>query len=216
MTDGPLEHVSLREALGAPADPEFSLQLPPHWERRPVTDEERDRLIAAARERLMRAHRPELYAQIRAQLREAFAGLVRVGALAYFAPGEGAPDTSFLPASFTASVLTPPTGLTMDDVVVAAIRERGATPLHGDRRFVRFEQQQTLVEGTSRIIAGSVVYITPIPGAARRRALQLTLTLFWPAEVDGDDDSLRRMRALFDACASTLSWQRVAEGASRA
>ncbi|GAA1422010.1 hypothetical protein [Agrococcus citreus] len=206
MTEGTIERVSLREALGAPADPEFSLHLPPGWERRPVTDEERDRLIAGTRKRLMEQHRPELFGQIRASLLEAFANLARAGAVGYFAPAEDAPDAAFLPASLTASVLTPPVGLSMDEVVVSAIRERGATPLHGDKRFVRFEQRQTLTEGTSRVVAGSVVYLTPIPGTARRRALQLTLTLFWPAEGDDDAEELRLLRALFDACVSTLSW----------
>lgn len=206
MTEGTMERVSLREALGAPVDPEFSLQLPPGWERRPVTDDERDRLIAGTRKRLMEAHRPELFGQIRASLLEAFANLSRSGAIAYFAPAEDAPETSFLPASLTASVLAPPVGLTMDEVVVSAIRERGGTPLHGDKRFVRFEQRQTLTEGTSRVVAGSVVYLTPIPGSARRRALQLTLTLFWPAEADVEGEELRLMRTLFDACASTLAW----------
>lgn len=206
MTD-PTSAPSLREALGAPVDPEFELVLPEGWVRRDVSPETERAMLDAARARLMQAHRPDLYGQLRAQLQESFEAMRRIGAIAHFGPEEGAPDSAFLPASLIASIRTPQPGATLAEEMAQRIRE-GATDLHGDRRFVRFEREAATTIGTERATQTTVVYLTPVPGSRGARALQLTAVITRGAEFPADDPALVLMQRLFDGCVATLRWDR--------
>lgn len=205
--------VSLRDALGAPQDPDFTLTLPPGWQRRAVSAEERDRMDAAMRARLREVHRPDLYARMRVLLAEAFSQLNAVEAVAMFLPDGADPDALVLPASLTARVLRAEPGATLDGHVRTAIVRDGAAPLLGDKRILRVEREgeQQLDGDTARVT--TVVYLTPVPGTGRRRALQLTLVITRPADVPADDPPLLQMRALFDLCVSSLTWAAPGEGA---
>ncbi|MCT9818879.1 hypothetical protein N3K63_01120 [Microbacterium sp. W1N] len=206
-TAGTPSRVSLRDALGAPRDPDFTLVLPPGWTRRPVTADERTRMDAAMRARLMEVHRPDLYARMRVLLAEAFAQLDAVGAVAMFLPDtDESPGALVLPASLTARVLRAEPGATLDDHVRASIVRDGATPLLGDKRILRAEREsEQHIDGESALLT-TVVYLSPIPGSGRRRALQLTLVITRPVDVPADDPPLLQMRALFDLCVSSLAW----------
>ncbi|WP_072315039.1 hypothetical protein [Agrococcus sp. Marseille-P2731] len=199
--------IPLREELGAPADPEFELELPEGWVRHDATAETEQRMLQAARRRLMEAHRPDLYAQLRAQVEESFAAMRRMEAIAHFGPEPGAPDWAFLPASLIATVRTPQPGVTLQQEMAQRIRE-GATALHGDRRFIRDERELDITVGTDAAKQRTVVYVTPMPGSRQARALQLTLVITRGAEFPGDDPALVTMLRLFDACVATLRWSR--------
>ncbi|WP_404311979.1 hypothetical protein LG314_11820 [Agrococcus terreus] len=207
MTDSAPSAPSLREELGAPADPEFELVLPEGWVRRDVSPETEQAMLDAARARLMEAHRPDLYGQIRAQLRESFDAMRRIGAIAHFGPEAGAPDSAYLPASLIASIRTPQPGVPLAEEMAQRIRE-GATDLHGDRRFVRFERESDVTLGTDPAKQTTVVYLTPIPGSRGTRALQLTAVITRGAEFPADDPALVLMQRLFDGCVASLRWER--------
>lgn len=205
MTDSP-SRVSLRAELGAAPDPDFTLVLPPGWERRAVTAEERTGMQSAMRARLMEVHRPDLYARMRGLLDDAFAQMEQVSVVAMFLPGEARSGALAVPASLTASVLKAEPGSTLDALVAGSIRNEGAVALGGDKRILRAEREAPqAIDGETATVT-TVVYLTPIPGSGRRRALQLTLVIMRPEDVPADDPPLVAMRALFDACVSTLSW----------
>lgn len=196
--------VSLREQLGVARDPDFQLVLPPGWERRSVTEDEQQRMVGALRAKLMQAHRPELYARMRTLVDEAFAQLRKSSAVAMFVADSD--DALLLPASLTASILTADAGANLDPYVRAMIAKNGATALLGDKRFLRAERETTQsVDGESALVT-TVVYLTPIPGSERRRALQLVLVLIRPLDAPADDTPMVAMKALFDLCVSTLTW----------
>lgn len=207
MTEANATTPSLREQLGAPADPEFELELPEGWVRHDASPATEQAMLQAARRRLMEAHRPDLYAQLQAQVQESYAAMRRMGAVAHFGPEPGAPDWAFLPASLIATIRTPQPGATLLDEMAQRIRD-GATDLHGDRRFVRLQRESETTIGTERAAQTTVAYLTPIPGTRQARALQLTAVITRGAEFPADDPALVMMLRLFDACVASLRWSR--------
>lgn len=197
----------LRAELGAPADPGFELELPQGWVRQDASPQTEQAMLQAARRRLMEAHRPDLYGQLKAQLEESFAAMRRMDAIAHFGPEPGAPDEAFLPASLIATIRTPQPGVPLQQEMAERIRQ-GATALHGDRRFIRDERELDRTIGTAAAKQRTVVYVTPIPGSRQARALQLTLVITRGAEFPADDPALVAMLRLFDACVATLRWVR--------
>lgn len=197
---------SLRELLGVARDPEFELKLLPGWERHRPDEADRQALISALRSRLMEAHRPDLQAYLKPQVDHAFASMAQQKVVAYFAATGATDKELFIPGSMVASVRTAEHGARLDDYVSHAIREYGAQPLFGDKRFIRFERESTkALEGES-IVATTIVYLTPIPGSRRRRALQLVATLARPSEMASTDIRFVGWRTALDLCVSTLKW----------
>ena len=61
--------------------------------------------------------------------------------------------------------------------------------------------------GSETIANHSVVYMTPVPGSKRRRALVLVAGFARPLDVSVDSASMHAHRFLFDAVASSLTWR---------
>lgn len=197
---------TLREELGGAPDPDFELQLLPGWERRTPDDADQEQLEEALKRRFMDLQRPDLFAEARAMLHESHRAMQREGAIAYYVAAEGSEDTLWIPGSIIVSLRRPPTGGTLDELVRHAIREYGATPLFGDRRFIRFEREHSRKVGGETLVVSSLTYMTPVPGSKRRRALQLTASFGRPGELHRDDDKVRAIKSAFDLCVSTLRW----------
>lgn len=197
---------TLRELLGGPRDPEFELQLLPGWARHVPDEADEARIEAALRQRFLQAHRPDLLVEARTLLRESHETMRDEGVVAYYAPTDPGDDTLWLPGSLLVTVRTPPAGGTLDDVVRAAIRELGAKPLFGDKRFMRFERERTIDLDEGSIVSSTIEYLTPIPGSRRRRALQLTAAFGRPSGVSADDERIRAFVLAFDACVASLRW----------
>ena len=209
MTDvpqGSAVRIGLRELLGAEPDPDFSLVLPPGWVRRGVDEEEQERMLAQVRTRTMQAHRPDLHARMRVMVDDAFTQMRKVSTVAMFTAADDAPESAYLPASLTASIQHAEPGQTLDSYVRSTILADGATPLLGDKRIMRVERETSDTLDGEQLLVTTVAYLTPIPGSGRRRALLLTLVLLRGADVPPDDPPLLQMKALFDLCASTLTW----------
>lgn len=203
--------VSLRAAMGLPEKPDFVLALPTGWVRRSVDETSRDDLQASVRGRLLQAHRPDLYARLRPLLEEAFTAMAAADVVAMFTPATGDDDALALPASMVASTRTA-TGENLDPLVGALIREGGATPLLGDKRFLRFERETRRSIDGEEYLATEIGYLTPIPASRRRQALQLTVTIARPTGTPADDEVVVLMKTLFDLSVSSLRWE--APGAS--
>jgi len=209
------ERVSLRARLGA-ADPAFSLALPTGWVRRDASAAQRDEMVDAVRGRLLQAHRPDLFARVRPMLDDAFQQMASASVIAFFTPATGDDEALALPASLVASVRTPASpGGTLDPLVQALIREAGATPLLGDKRFLRFERESRQRLDDAEFLSTQIVYLTPIPGTGRRRGLQLTATIARPVDVPADDRPLVLIRTLLDLSVSSLTWTAPAQPAGR-
>ena len=201
------ERISLREQLGVRADPAFALALPTGWVRREASEQAQEEMTRDVRRRLLDAHRPDLFARIRPLLADAFAQMADADVIAFFAPATGDDTALALPASLVASLRTPTTpGDTLDSLVQALIRQEGATPLLGDKRFLRFERETRQVFEDAPVRVTQVVYLTPIPGTGRRRGLQLTASVIRPDDAPADDRPNVLVKALLDACVSSLSW----------
>ncbi|GAA2171292.1 hypothetical protein GCM10009846_04610 [Agrococcus versicolor] len=197
----------LRSELRGLPDIDFHLVLPPGWVRRGVDDDERDGLRAQARRTTMRAGRPDLFAQATQLIDGAFDRMRGTGAIAFFGAGE-ADDGLHVPASLVASVRHADASGTLDEQVAVLIQRRGATPLHGDKRFVRWEQRgEETVQGT-RLGVTTIAYLTPYPRSDRKRALLLSAFLTHDPDAPADDPPLEALRLLMDATVSTLRWKR--------
>lgn len=197
---------SLRAELGGGSDPSFQLALPAGWVKREVSDAERDELTAAMRGRLMQANRPELFARMRPLMIEAFRGMAEADVVAFYTPGTGVEDALALPASMTATIRRAAPGETLDALITGLIRTEGATALLGDKRFLRCERNGEHTMDGERVAVTQIVYLTPVPGSGRRRALQFVVTILRPWDVPIDDLPLTMMRALFDLSVSSLIW----------
>lgn len=195
--------------LGRPvAVPEYSLVLPNGWEELTAdAASERDLMDRAAR-RLREQHRPDLLAQARAMSGRAFAGLRSADAQKIYVQTEAWADDLVLPMSITTTLRTAPTAAGLDDQVATLIRTQGATALHDDKRFVRWVSDSEIAMGTATVGQHTVAYLTPVPGSARMRALQLTAVIVHPtgAEYTRAHPLISGMELLADSIASTLSW----------
>lgn len=197
----------LRAELGARAVPEFEMTLPPGWTRKAVDETALDEMLGALRTRLMEAHRPEAYVELQPLLRQSFKAMQREGAFAFFTATEPDESTVWLPASIIASERRAEAGETLDDLAVQLIREHGATPLAGDKRTLRFERERPARLGSQTVINHSIIYLTPIPGTGRRKALQLVAGFGRAPEDAADDPFVMKTKYLFDSCVATLRWK---------
>lgn len=197
----------LRAELGAPTVPDFEMTLPPGWTRKPVDDATLDDMLARLRDRLMKQHQPQAYAQLRGLVKESFASMKKDGAFAFFSATEEDDSTLWIPASIIASERRGEAGQSLDDLARMLIREYDATPLREDKRTMRFERERTVRLGNETVISQSIVYLTPIPGTGRRRALQLVAGFGRTPGESADDPYLLEMKRLFDTCVSTLRWR---------
>ncbi|MFE6508847.1 hypothetical protein ACFVDI_17365 [Nocardioides sp. NPDC057767] len=137
---------------------------------------------------------------------ESYETMNQQSVIAYYVPSKVEDDKTLIPGSLVASVRRSPSGGSLDELTKSLIREHGAGPLFGDKRFVRFEREKTLAMDESTVIQNSLIYLTPIPGAHRRRALQFTASFMRPLESSNEDKLVRSWKFAFDACVSTLRW----------
>lgn len=197
----------LRTELGARMMPDFEMTLPAGWTRKPVDEATMEGMLAGMRRRLMEAHQPQAYAELRPMVKQSFQAMQREGAFAFFSPTEPDDSTVWLPASIIASERRAEPGRNLDDLASALIREEGATALAGDKRTLRFERERTTRLGTQTMINHSIVYLTPIPGTGRRRALQLVAGFGRTPEQPSDHPHVLQTKYLFDSCVATLRWR---------
>lgn len=200
--------VSLRHELGAPPYPDFEMKLPPGWVRRDIDDVTLASMRDDLKKRLMGEHKPQLFAEARALLDEQFETMRHNGVFAFFSATEQGPSTLWIPASIIASVRSAEPGETLDDLARVLIRSHGATALFGDKKTLRFEREKVVRVETDSFINQSIVYLTPIPGSRRRRALQLVAGFGRPLETPADAPSVNVTKLLFDSCVSSLRWLR--------
>ena len=198
---------SLRELLGGTKEPEFELRLLPGWERHSPGEADRSAMDAALKKRFMSINRPELHASMRAQLDQAYALMKQQQVKAYFAATAETDSLAIIPGAIVATTFNAHSGGTLDTHVAAIIRDHGAKPLFGDRRFIRYERESTkTAEGDEPVIATTIVYMTPVPGSKRRRGLQLTATIARPLDMAATDEKFLSWKLALDVCVSTLRW----------
>lgn len=197
--------LTLREQLTGRADPDFTLRMLPGWERRTPDDDDLADREAALKKRCLEAHRPDLYASTLTMLRESHAAMRRERAIAYYAPASSE-DTLWIPGSIIASIRHSPDGGSLDEMMARTIQHFGATPLFGDKRFIRFERDQPQRVPGGTVGMSSIIYLTPVPGSRRRRALHLTASHGRPVEIAPDAERVVQFKTALDLCVSTLAW----------
>lgn len=198
--------MNLRDELGVRDDPEFTMTLPSGWSRKIPDAETKEAMLKLLKNRLMEAHRPDLYGQLRSQVEQSFADMQKNSVFAMFLPDGSEEETLYLPVSMNASIRRSEAGQTLDQDVANLVRNYGATPLFEDKRTIRCEREETVRLGSDTLINHSVLYLTPVPGAKRRRALQLVAGFGRPVDTPSDAPTLRALRALFDGCVASVRW----------
>ncbi|GGH42895.1 protein TPRXL [Microbacterium album] len=198
--------ISLREELGAAPDPDFELTLLPGWTKW-VPDEGRYvEMGSAIRRRFAELGRTDLMSAAQAMLADTFADLRRQSVIAVFSATEERDETIWLPGSIVASIRRGGPDYSLDELVSGLIREFGAEPLFGDKRFIRYARvSRREVEGQVLRVK-AIEYLTPVPAGPRTRALALTASFGAPASVPEDDTRLKAYELAFDAMVSTLRW----------
>lgn len=200
--------MSVKDLLGgAAAVPEFEIKLLPGWERHSGGDADKAQLDDRIKRRFMDLHRPDLYATVRSMIDESYDKMRQEGVLAFFAAtGEGE-DKVVIPGSIVVSERRSTSGENLDTLIKGLMRDFGAAPLFGDVRFMRYEREKTVTMQDATITQTSLVYLTPIPGSGRKRALQFVASFGRPIEMSPDDDKVKAWKFAFDSCVSTLRWK---------
>lgn len=197
---------SLREELNMPEAPDFEIELPPGWSRREVTPETLVDFTSSIKHNLMRAHQPQKYATMERLLRDAFDGMRQAGAFAFFAPIDPPEDAPMMSASILARIRRSQDGQSLDALARTLIRSHSATPLMGDARTLRYEEEKQVRIETETFVNHSITYLTPVPGAGRRRALELVASLVRPIATPKDAPRFVAQINLMDLCAASLRW----------
>lgn len=199
-----------RELIGdsAPADlPGFTMMLPSGWTAHDTSEKTQRSLLALARQRTMAAHRPDLQGMLEATTTAAMNAARERGALLMVMPGPETEGVLFAPASMLVRIREAIPEHSLDDLVVDVLQNRGGVPLDANKRFVRWVEQREVPLGGETVGAYTVVYLTPIPGTERRKALQLVLTIAHPDDIDtSSDELLAGWVALVDAHVATFRW----------
>lgn len=198
---------SLRESLGVAPDPDFEMSLPPGWLRSAVDEQTFEAMVSGLKRRLMQEHKPELYVELRRMLKKSFDEMRQNGAFAFFVATEQQRTTLWLPASMVASIRRPDPGSSLDELARSLIVGRGAKPLMGDARTLRYEQEKTIQVGGDSVVSRTATYLIPIPGTKRRRALQIVGGFATPLDMASDDPYVLGTKFLFDSCVSSLRWR---------
>ncbi|HET8867118.1 MAG TPA: hypothetical protein VFM87_02195 [Agrococcus sp.] len=187
--------------------PAFRMLLPQGWTAHRPDEQGQRQLLDEAAKKLAVAGRPELLVQLRAQAATAYRHLREQRAFLVIMPGEGTPQSLFLPATITGIERVGTPEASVAEVVVDAIRRRGARPLDDTGRIVRWVERRDVTLDGDTAATTSIVYMMPIPGTEKRRAVQLTAVITHPTDLSADDEVLERWIALIDTHVATFSWE---------
>jgi hypothetical protein len=200
---------SLRDQLagGRPGIPEFRMTLPEGWTMYDTSGATERALLDRAKARLREAHRPDVYAALETHVTGALGAARRQGAFVMIMAGEDAPQWSTVPISVLGTITEGAPGVSLDAMVADAVERRGARALEGSRQFLRWTDRRTVELSGESAGAYTIVYLTPLPGSRRTKALLLTATLVHPTDVDPDEDPyMKNWLSLMDAHVLTFAW----------
>jgi hypothetical protein len=203
---------SLRDLLGARPDPEFELSLPKGWERHEASPESQALIEKRLSRQLMRVgtvDAMQAFGVLRNMLRQSMGEMRKQNVVGYFVPS-GDVSTPFpVPASIIATIRAAPSTAEMDGYVKRMILEDGAQPLDKNRSLLRIEREKVQGEGDAQMVLSSTLYVTPVPGTRRRRALELLAGYGRPTDVPRDDEQIQFVHTFFDLMVASLRWKNV-------
>jgi hypothetical protein len=200
---------SLRDQLGGGRQgiPEFRLSLPTGWTMYDTSGATERALLDRAKVRLREVHRPEVYAALEGHVTAALAAARTQGAFVMIMAGEDAPRWSTVPISVLGTITEGADGVSLDAMVADAVERRGARPLDGSRQFLRWADRRSVQFAGETAGAYTVVYLAPVPGSRRTKALRFTATLVHANEIDpAEDPYMKSWLELLDGHFLTFGW----------
>lgn len=200
--------MGLREQLGMSSDPDFVIDLPTGWSRRDTSADSMDSLLDSLKSQFMQAHQPQMYGTMKRLVGEAFAGMRQSGAVAFYAPVDAPKGTFLMPASIIARIRRAEGGASLDSYVRQLIDQRGAQPLFGETRILRYEEKTEVRLEGEVFVNNTVTYLTPVPRSSRKRAAEFVASLI-SAPQDDNQEWLAAQKSLIDLCVSSLRWRAV-------
>lgn len=210
MSDGGM---ALRDLLGARPDPEFELSLPKGWERHEPSTESQaliERRLSRQFMQVGSADAMQAFGVLRNMLRQSMDEMRKQNVVGYFAPSGPDASTPFpVPASIIATIRSAPSSAEMDGYIKRMILEEGAEPLGRNRALLRIERENVRGEGDAQMVLSSTLYVTPVPGTRRRRALELLAGYGRPIDIPRDDEQIQFVHAFFDLMVASLRWKNV-------
>jgi hypothetical protein len=183
------------------------MALPQGWRMLETSTTTEAEMLDTARTRLREAHRPDVAAALEGHVTVALKAARDAGAFFMITPGEDAPSWSTVPISVLGSITEGAPGVALDSMVADAVERRGARPLEGSKQFLRWVDRRAVELSGEKVGAYTVVYLTPLPGSRRTKALQLTATFVHPTDTDPEEDeAMSRWMSLLDAHVLTFAW----------
>lgn len=207
--------VPLRDLLGARPDPEFELSLPRGWERHDASPDAQALIERRLSRQLMRVGSVEAmqaFGVLRTMLRQSMGEMRKQNVVGYFAPSGADLPTPFpVPASIIATVRSAPSSEEMDGYIKRLIIDEGAAPLDRNRALLRTERESIRRDGDAEVVLSSTLYVTPVPGTRRRRALELLAGYGRPVDIPRDDEQIQFVHSFFDLMIASLRWKNMPE-----
>lgn len=185
--------------------PPFRFLLPAGWEEVPADRAGVDLLIQRTSQKFRAQQRPDLDAEMRTLLERAYRAMQRGKVFALYL--QTSADTMPLPMSITASTLADEFGGTLDRQVAGLFRDRDAQFLRDDHLIVRWETPARVAVDVGRAAVHAIDYLIPVPGSARRRALQLTTVIPVPDDDEQTRAVVEALVELSDTMISTFTWE---------
>lgn len=198
--------MNLREQLGVSGDPDFVIELPSGWSRRDIGPDSMESMLESLKRQFMQAHQPKMYGAMKRLVGEAFDGMKQSGAIGFYAPVDAPEGTLIMPASIIARIRRGDAGAPLDGYVRSLIDQRNAKPLFDDARVLRYEEStEVRLEGET-FVNNSVTYLSPIPGSARKRAVEFVASLI---SLPGSENPawIAGQKSLIDLCIASLQWR---------
>lgn len=200
---------SLRDELVTPATVphEYSLVVPPGWQRLPVDDDIEKRFVDVLMDRFRSQGDPRLLTRMRQGVHKSLAELRRRGAVAIHLPVEAASEVP-LPVSI---VLLPAPLRSDADIATfrSKLESRGPVSAADDngRTILRWEEVVSKAGGDEGVSSRTISWLFPAPASSGLRPAIVSGTILYPDGLE-QDELVLALGELVDAVAGTFTWRR--------
>lgn len=185
--------------------PPFRLVFPRGWRQHDLSEETERAMMAQARGRFLRMHRPDLELELAATMKRSFRQMRANRVFAVYLPTELGSAEDIVPMSLSAALMEEPNGGTLDARITDIFR-RGGEFLGDTKDIVRWTAPMSAQSEFRGVGGTQIYYAIPVLGSDRRRAVLFSMSILDDPSQTADDEFQQAMILLSDSIIGTFSW----------